>query len=72
MNHEELPLTPEELERYFLLEAQIEKYNTAIDAMIELVDNGLFQASLGRQTLDELRTQRSQKEHEFEALQSKE
>jgi len=72
MNHEELPLTPEELERYFLLESQIEAYNAVIDPFIKLMHSGLFPVAMGMQTLEELKTLRRTKEREFEALQSKE
>lgn len=71
MNHEEMNLTPEELERYFLLESQIQDFNVAITAMKVLFLNGLLSAN-GQQVLLELRTQCRLKEREFEALQSKE
>lgn len=70
MTHEELPLTPEELKTYFLLESQIEDYNVAITAMKVLFLNGLLSAN-GEQVLLELRTQCRQKEREFEKLQGK-
>ena len=70
MNHEELPLTPEELERYLLIESHIDDYNVAITAMKILFLNGLLSAN-GEQVLLELRAQCREKEIEFEKLQGK-
>lgn len=70
MNSEEMNLTPEELERYFLFESQIEAYNAAIDAITKLIHHDLF--SRGGSTVALLKMLRRVKEREFEALQSKE
>ena len=70
MNHEELPLTPEELERYLLIESHIDDYNVAITAMKILFLNGLLSAN-GEQVLLELRAQCREKEIEFEKLPGK-
>ena len=71
MTHQELNLTPEELETYFRLEGEIEKYNEAIQVMFGLIDNDLYPKLSGRDIIAELMSRRRKKEIEFETLQAK-
>lgn len=71
MENQELNLTPEELQTYFRLEREIESYNDAILAMTELIHTGLFDETLDRQVLVELKSRCRKKEIEFETLQAK-
>lgn len=71
MPHEEMNLTPEELDLYFKNEKRIEMYDEAIHMMNKLLDNEMFSKVLGRTVLDELKKLCRKEELIREELQAK-